>query len=148
VVWGLLADLLLWHHPPNTASLLGAGLVCSSSFLIVLSEQLSARDSREGGVVCSLATPGGSKAKQSGSALVEMEAVAGPFRVQADGLNRQHLELDLAGCDSSRLSRTQAVVDVGPAGEQAEEVDERAPLLGAPLGLPAAGIAAFAQLVM
>ncbi|KAL4425097.1 hypothetical protein ABPG77_010411 [Micractinium sp. CCAP 211/92] len=39
VVWGLLADLALFHHRPSPLSLLGAALVCASSLLIVLDEK-------------------------------------------------------------------------------------------------------------
>ena len=45
VVWGLLADLALFHHKPSPVSLLGAALVCLSSLIIVVAEQRSSSSS-------------------------------------------------------------------------------------------------------
>jgi len=36
VVWGLLADFLVFHHTPSHLSLLGAALVCSSTLGLML----------------------------------------------------------------------------------------------------------------
>ena len=42
VLWGLLFDAVLFHQPPSALALLGAGLVCSSSFVVVLDRRRAA----------------------------------------------------------------------------------------------------------
>ncbi|KAL4431066.1 hypothetical protein ABPG75_006322 [Micractinium tetrahymenae] len=69
LVFGLLADLALFHHRPSPLSLLGAALVCASSLLVALLD----RRSSSGG--SSAAAPAGQlKAKESGSVEVAVAA--------------------------------------------------------------------------
>ena len=42
VLWGLAADLAIFHSPPSALSLLGAAVVCSSSFGVVSFERRAA----------------------------------------------------------------------------------------------------------
>ena len=43
VLWGLLFDTVIFHQPPSALALLGAGLVCSSSFVVVLDRRRAAK---------------------------------------------------------------------------------------------------------
>lgn len=49
VVWGLLADLLIFHDAPNMLALAGAALVCGSSLLVVGFERAAAASGADGG---------------------------------------------------------------------------------------------------
>lgn len=53
VIWGLLADVLVFHDAPNSLSLLGAAIICGCSFAVAYWERLekSRRHAREHGHV-------------------------------------------------------------------------------------------------
>jgi hypothetical protein len=114
VVWGLLADLALFHHKPSLLSLLGAALVCLSSLIIVISEQRSSSmNSSGGGSGSSSAAEGTANNKEAGFA-----------RSSEDG----DKILELAADGGSR----QFGGNNGFAA--ADEAEERAPLVGSPRG--------------
>lgn len=113
VLWATLLDLAVYHDAPSPLGLLGAALVCASSFFLVYYEQ------RGGGGVSGSGRPP-LKAKDSGRAL------------GADA----SLELAEAGGSGARPKaagvRWGSAADeaAGPQAQQEDLADERAPLVG------------------
>ena len=93
VVWGLLADLVLFNHAPSPLSMAGAALVCASSFLIVCLEQRGS-SSREGG------GPAWAPLRAKHSDALEGPAGAAPLwpqRASLEGGGERHLEMAEGG---------------------------------------------------
>lgn len=144
MVWGLLADLALFHDPPSPLSLLGAALVCSSSFIIVSFEKR--------GAAASTAAGNGTapKAKDSSRVLHVSAAAADPSQRQGaeEGGWEPQLELAEGGGWAGRQPGTavrwgSAADEGGTASlgkersleeEEAGAADERAPLVGGAAG--------------
>ena len=129
VVWGLLADLLLFHDPPNLLALAGAALVCGSSFLIVGAERSAAAASGGGGGGGPPGRPPiAPKAKHSSRAL----GVDSPPRMEAAAV----LELAESGRQAAGVRWGSAADEGGggaPANGAGRDVEERPPSERTPL---------------
>lgn len=71
VVWGILADLLVFHTPLSALSLLGAGVICASSAGVAWAERRAkarARAQAASAVAAAAATAGGAEPEPQGKA--------------------------------------------------------------------------------
>lgn len=133
VVWGLLLDLAVYHQAPPFLSLVGAALVCASSFVIVRFEACSKE----------ALPPMGLKAKDS--ARLELAAdshwqhleagVGGAASLRAAGGDAEG-QLELAEAWRGSVTAAAAAAAAVPAwqgqGTEQHEEDERAPLVRPP----------------
>ena len=121
-MWGLLADLALFHDAPSPLSLAGAVLVCGSSFLIVYFEQRSGGSGGSGGSGSSKeggSTPAWAPLRAKQSTAAETPADVTPLWQQPAGsYGEQRLELAEGGSLSG-----------GSRSGAASRADERAPLV-------------------
>lgn len=119
VVWGLLADLLMFRDAPNLLALAGAALVCGSSLLVVGFERAAAAG---GGGAGGGGAPSG-RPPLPPQAKARLLADAAPAAAAA-------LELAEGGRQAAGVRWGSAADEGGPGEAEEEPPDERAPLVG------------------
>lgn len=76
VIWGLLADSLIFHSLPDLLSVLGAAIVCSSSFLVAIGQKKGGARQPAAPVTAAIPAPAAEGRQQRGQPLLSSSTSA------------------------------------------------------------------------